>query len=64
MKNFLIEIGLKKITPGYSSFSKGKRKSFINLKFNNKNIKPITLICYEIIFPHLLENKKKILILL
>jgi len=57
-EKILNRVGLKKITPGYSSFSEGKNDSFITLKFNNKNINLLPLICYEIIFPHLLENKK------
>ena len=57
-EKILNRIGLKKITPGYSSFSKGKSNSIISLKFNNQNINLLPLICYEIIFPNLLENKK------
>jgi len=57
-EKILRRIGLKKITPGYFSFSKGKSNSVISLKFNNQNISLLPLICYEIIFPHLLENKK------
>ncbi len=47
----LSEIGLKKITPGYNSFSPGNARQIINLgeKFNGKLILP--LICYEIIYP-------------
>ena len=47
--------GLKKITQGYGSFSKGdKQKNFL---FNGFNILP--LICYEIIFPELIQENKK-----
>ena len=47
----LSKFGLKKITPGYSSFSSGDERTMINLgnKFNEKLILP--LICYEIIYP-------------
>ena len=51
------EIGFKKIALGYSSFSKGNNNSLINLKFNNQNVNLLPLICYEIIFPKLVENK-------
>tara|TARA_B100000965_G_scaffold78967_1_gene62859 strand:- start:842 stop:2392 length:1551 start_codon:yes stop_codon:yes gene_type:complete len=45
------KFGLKKITQGYGSFSKGnKQKNFI---LNHLNILP--LICYEIIFPNLIQ---------
>ena len=53
------KIGLKKITSGYNSFSKGKDDTIISLKFDEQIINILPLICYEIIFPHLLENKKK-----
>ena len=44
-------LGLKKITYGYSPFSSGDTRNIINLgdKFNKKIILP--LICYEIIYP-------------
>ena len=54
----LKKIGLKKLTSGYQSFSKGKKNSLITLDFDGKNLKILPLICYEIIFPQLLENKK------
>ena len=57
-ENFFNMIGIKKITPGYSSFSKGNTKSVIKLKFDSNNISLLSLICYEIIFPHLVENNK------
>ncbi len=49
-EKFLSKFGLKKITPGYSSFSSGDTRTIINLgnKFNQKSIIP--LICYEIIY--------------
>ena len=50
-EKILSKFGLKKITPGYSSFSSGDERKLINLgnKFKEKLILP--LICYEIIYP-------------
>ena len=48
------KIGLKKITEGHGSFLSGKNQN--NLKFDKLNILP--LICYEIIFPSLIQKKK------
>jgi len=58
----LSKIGLKKITPGYSSFSPGDERKIIYLgnKFNEKSILP--LICYEIIYPGKIKKKINILI--
>jgi len=55
----LSKIGLKKITPGYSSFSPGDERKIINLgnKFNEKSILP--LICYEIIYPGKIKKKNQ-----
>ncbi len=53
--NFLEKFGLKKITYGYGSFSKGQKQE--NFKLKNLNILP--LICYEIIFPNLTQNSDK-----
>ena len=55
----LSKIGLKKITPGYSSFSSGDVRKIINLnnKFNGKSILP--LICYEIIYPGKIKKKNQ-----
>ena len=52
--NILQKFGFKKITEGYGSFSKGKIQD--NLNINNFEILP--LICYEIIFTELIQNKK------
>jgi apolipoprotein N-acyltransferase len=49
---FLNKFGLKKITQGYGSFSKGKIQG--NIVLNDLNILP--LICYEIIFPELTQK--------
>ena len=58
-EKFLKKIGFKKITEGYNSFSEGKNDSIKTIIFNNKDINILPLICYEIIFPELLENKQK-----
>ena len=49
------KFGLKKITQGYGSFSKGKKQK--NFILNDLNILP--LICYEIIFPKLTQFSDK-----
>ena len=56
----LSKFGLKKITPGYSSFSPGDTRMIINLgnKFNEKLILP--LICYEIIYPGKIKKKNQL----
>ncbi len=51
-QNYLEKIGLKKITEGYGSFSRGDlKKTFL---YESVNIIP--LICYEIIFPELIQK--------
>ncbi len=55
-ENFLNKLGMKKITPGYSSFSKGKEESQLEFNFDQINLKLFPLICYEIIFSNLIEN--------
>ena len=54
-ENFFEKIGLKKITQGYGSFSKGKKQD--NIIIDKVNILP--LICYEIIFPELAQSVDK-----
>ncbi|MDC0903272.1 apolipoprotein N-acyltransferase [Pelagibacteraceae bacterium] len=49
---FLNKFGLKKITQGHGSFSKGIMQK--NIILRNANILP--LICYEIIFPELVQK--------
>ena len=51
-ENVLEKIGLKKITEGFGSFSKGN----INTVFSYESISIIPLICYEIIFPELTQK--------
>tara|TARA_Y100000992_G_C21269959_1_gene496120 strand:- start:1157 stop:2716 length:1560 start_codon:yes stop_codon:yes gene_type:complete len=51
----LEKYGLKKVTQGYGSFAKGlKQKNFIN-----DNLNLLTLICYEIIFPKMVQDSEK-----
>ncbi len=51
-EKLLNSFGFKKITEGHGSFLKGKQDK--NLIFNQLNILP--LICYEIIFPNLIQK--------
>ena len=57
-ENFLSKIGLKKITEGYGSFSRG----FNNDLFTLGSFKILPLICYEIIFPKLSQYPKNLII--
>ena len=43
-------MGIKKITQGYQSFSKGKKRNTIVLNNNFSNFSFLPLICYEIIY--------------
>ena len=58
-EKYLNLIGLKKITPGYSSFSKGTGEPIINLNLDSKNVNILSLICYEIIFPSFIYDYDK-----
>ena len=60
-EEILNKIGLKKITQGHGSFLKGKKQE--NILLDEMNILP--LICYEIIFPELVQkaNEKTNLII-
>ena len=58
-ESFLNYIGLKKITPGYESFSSGEGNPLLKFNFDEKKIKILPLICYEIIFPGLVEENSK-----
>ncbi|MEK9918332.1 MAG: apolipoprotein N-acyltransferase [Pelagibacteraceae bacterium] len=53
-ENFINFLGLKKITQGQGSFSKGE----INQLFTNEDLKLLPLICYEIIFPEIVKENK------
>ena len=54
-----LKFGFKKITSGYSSFSRGDLRTTINLgtKFDEKLILP--LICYEVIYPGKIKKKNQ-----
>jgi apolipoprotein N-acyltransferase len=54
-EKILNKLGFKKITQGYVSFTKGKISK--NISINNLNILP--LICYEIIFPELVQKSSE-----
>ncbi len=56
LENLLNKIGMKKITPGYVSFSNGKGETILDFNFNENSLKLLPLICYEIIFPNLVEE--------
>ena len=49
-KSVLSFIGFKTITNSYQSFSSGKTRSPLNIKYNNIDLSFLPLICYEIIY--------------
>ena len=53
--NILSYLGLKKITEGHGSFSKGENASIFFLD----NLRLLPLICYELIFQGLAQNQKQ-----
>ena len=57
-ENILRKLGLKKITEGHGSFSKGIASEVFILD----NLKLLPLICYEIIFPELSHNHKNLIL--
>jgi len=58
LENFLKNIGLKKITEGHGSFSRGSNNDIFILD----NLKILPLICYEIIFPELSRTPKNLIV--
>ena len=54
LENILNNFGLKKITQGHGSFSRGTEKSI----FIYEKLKILPLICYEIIFTEMIKNDK------
>ena len=54
LENILNNFGLKKITQGHGSFSRGSEKSI----FIYENLRILPLICYEIIFTEMIKNDK------
>jgi apolipoprotein N-acyltransferase len=59
MEKYLKKIGLKKITYGYKSFSKGEQRNVINIKNKFYDFKLLPLICYEIIYSGKINIKKQ-----
>jgi len=57
-ENFLSKLGIKKITEGYNSFSRGLSHDVFKLD----NLRILPLICYEIIFPELSQIPKNLII--
>ena len=55
LERILNKFGLKKVTQGHGSFSRGTIQE--NIIHNNSNILP--LICYEIIFPEIIQKANK-----
>ena len=55
LENTLSKLGLKKITEGYGSFTRGSEANIFTLD----NLKLLPLICYEIIFPELGQKQSK-----
>ena len=58
LESTLNKIGLKKVTEGHGSFSKGSTSNIFILE----NLKLLPLICYELIFPKLSENQKNLIV--
>ena len=54
-ENTLNKFGLKKITRGYGSFTKGLEQKDLSIQ----KAKILPLICYEIIFPELIQKSKE-----
>jgi apolipoprotein N-acyltransferase len=59
MEKYLHKIGLKKITYGYKSFSRGEQRNVINIKNKYYDFKLLPLICYEIIYSGKINIKKQ-----
>ena len=59
MEKYFQKIGLKKITYGYKSFSKGEQRNVINIKNKYYDFKLLPLICYEIIYSGKINIKKQ-----
>ena len=57
-ENILSLIGFKTITNNYQSFTRGSKRSIINIKNNKINLKLLPLICYEIIYSGKLSKNK------
>ena len=60
LEKILSKFGLKKITYGYNSFSKGDAREIINLGDNYNERLILSLICYEIIYSGRVKNKNQL----
>ncbi len=60
LEKILSKFGLKKITYGYNSFSKGDAREIINLGDNYNERLILPLICYEIIYSGRVKNKNQL----
>ena len=58
-EDFFNNLGFKKITYGYRSFSNGKKREIISINNDKLKIKFLPLICYEIIYSGLINLNKK-----
>ena len=58
-EKFFHNLGFKKITYGYESFSNGKEREIISINDDKFKIKFLPLICYEIIYSGLINLNKK-----
>ena len=59
LENLFSKFGLKKITYGYQSFSKGETRNILNIKNQFHNLKILPLICYEIIYSGQINKTKQ-----
>jgi len=55
-ENLLSKFGLKKITQGFQNFSSGSENKIFQF---NSDLKILYLVCYELIFPELLQKQKE-----
>ena len=58
LENYLSKLGLRSITHGYQSFSKGKKRKVIKLRNQFLSFNFLPLICYEIIYSGKLTKNK------
>ena len=56
LENLFDKIGFKSITNNIGSFTKGNKRKIIELKNNDKSLRFLPLICYEIIYSGNLTN--------
>ena len=58
-EKYFHRFGIKKITSGYESFSKGEKRNLIHLGEEFENINFLPLICYEIIYSGKIKLEKQ-----